>query len=281
MKPFLKWAGGKRQLLPFISEFINKKNLKNKSYFEPFVGGGSVFFSLSCSNAVICDLNKEIINCYCVIKNQCDELIKLLLVHKQNHSKSYYYKIRELDRLKTYSSLTNVEKAARTIYLNRTCYNGLFRVNSKGFFNTPIGRYVNPLICDEKNLKDISRYLNKNNITIMCGDFVDAVGGAKKNDWVYFDPPYDYETEGFVEYNKEGFGHGDLERLKELSDKLIERGVNVLISNNDTRFVRKTFSNSNYKIIYSTKIIKANRNINSKASKRKKVDEVLIYGRKA
>ncbi|MCQ2975901.1 MAG: DNA adenine methylase [Bacteroidales bacterium] len=282
MKPFLKWAGGKRQLMPFISEFINKNSVSNKRYFEPFIGGGSVFFNLQCPKATICDLNEEIINCYNVIKENSDELIVLLKKHKKNHCKEYFYKIRELDRKPNiFNKLTNVEKAARTIYLNRTCYNGLYRVNLSGYFNTPLGKYVNPMICDEENIKEVSKFLNKKGIEILCADFEKAVEKARAGDWVYFDPPYDYQTEGFVNYNKEGFNHDDLKRLKKLCDKLIKRGVNVLISNNDTKFVRATFKSSNYQIIYSTKVIKANRNINSKGEKRKKVDEVLIYGRKA
>lgn len=281
MKPFLKWAGGKRQLIPYIKEFITKEKIGNNRYFEPFLGGGSVFFELKHDCCTINDLNSEIINAYLVIKNNAADLIEKLKEHAQNHCKDYYYYIRSLDRKPSiYETMTSVEKAARTIYLNRTCYNGLYRVNKNGYFNTPIGRYVNPLICDEDNILEISNYLNSSKIKIMSEDFVEVTKTAKSGDWVYFDPPYDYETSGFVNYVKEGFTHEDLIRLKKTCDKLISKGCFVLISNNDTKFVRELFDKSDYyEIVYSTKTIKANRNINSK-KERKKVDEVLIYGRK-
>ena len=188
--------------------------------------------------------------------------------------------MRAIDREEQYKKMNSIDRAARTIYLNKTCYNGLYRVNKNGFFNTPIGRYANPLICDENNINEVSNYLKNNNIKITSFDFEKSVSSAKAGDWIYFDPPYDYERTGFVNYVKEGFSHDDLIRMKLLCDKLISKGCYVLISNNDTAFVRNLFtSNKNYEIVYSTKTIKANRNINSK-KERKKVDEVLIYGRK-
>lgn len=280
MKPFLKWAGGKRQLLPYIKKYINKKKIGKHKYYEPFLGGGSIFFDLAHENSSINDLNEEIINCYNVIKENPDELVELLKLHAEAHCKEYYYKIRSLDREEDYKFMDNITKAARTIYLNRTCFNGLYRVNKNGFFNTPIGRYVNPLICDEENINEISYFLNNNDVTIMSKSFEFAVEKCEKGDWIYFDPPYDYENSGFVGYVKEGFSHEDLVKLKEVCDELVKKGCYVLVSNNDTEFVRQTFNSSDYEIIYSTKTIKANRNINSKASKRKKVDEVLIYGHK-
>lgn len=281
MKPFLKWAGGKRQLIPYIKEFVTNDKIGDNRYFEPFLGGGSVFFELKHNYCIINDLNSEIINAYMVIKDNVNDLITKLKEHASRHCKDYYYYIRSLDRDPyLYGSMTDVEKAARTIYLNRTCYNGLYRVNKNGYFNTPIGRYVNPLICDENNLIEISNYLNTNKIKILSEDFVETTKTAKAGDWVYFDPPYDYEISGFVNYVKEGFTHDDLIRLKKTCDRLISNGCFVLISNNDTKFVRELFNESdNYEIVYSTKTIKANRNINSK-KERKKVDEVLIYGRK-
>lgn len=279
MRPFLKWAGGKRQLLPYIKNYINEDVLNGVKFYEPFIGGGSLFFHLQHGDCVINDFNAEIVNCYKIIKKSPRKLIKLLEVHQQNHSKEYFYKIRSLDRNGEIEKMSDVEKAARTIYLNRTCYNGLYRVNRAGKFNTPIGRYVNPLICDKENILEISKFLRGNQIVIRCCDFADAVNDATTGDWIYFDPPYDYEDGGFVGYVKEGFSHEDLERLKLTCDELIARGCQVLLSNNDTKFVRDTFSSDNYEIVYETKVIKANRNINSKASKRKKVDEVLIHGK--
>ena len=279
MRPFLKWAGGKRQLLPYIKEYINEDALNGVKFYEPFIGGGSLFFHLQHGDSIINDFNAEIVNCYKVIKTAPKKLIKQLKVHQENHCKEYIYKIRSMDRTGEIDNMTNVEKAARTIYLNRTCYNGLYRVNLAGQFNTPMGRYANPLICDEENILEISKFLKENKTTIRCCDFAEAVKDAKEGDWVYFDPPYDYEGSGFVGYVKEGFSHADLERLKDTCDELISKGCQVLVSNNDTKFVRKIFSSDNYEIVYETKVIKANRNINSKRSKRKKVDEVLIHGR--
>lgn len=279
MKAFLKWAGGKRQLLPYIKNYINEEALNGVKFYEPFIGGGSLFFHLEHGDCVINDCNGEIVNCYKVIKKSPRKLIEQLRLHQEKHSKDYFYRIRSLDRNGELEKLSNIEKAARTIYLNKTCYNGLYRVNRQGQFNTPIGRYVNPLICDEENILEISSFLKNNRVLIRCCDFAEAVEDARVGDWIYFDPPYDYESSGFVGYVKEGFSHADLERLKLTCDTLIERGCQVLLSNNDTQFVRETFNSDNYEIVYETKIIKANRNINSKASKRKKVDEVLIHGK--
>jgi len=279
VKPFLKWAGGKRQLLPYIKKYINEDVLNGVKFYEPFIGGGSLFFHLQHGDSIINDFNGEIVNCYKIIKKSPRKLIEQLKIHHKNHSKEYFYQIRSLDRNGELEKMSNIEKAARTIYLNRTCYNGLYRVNRSGHFNTPMGRYANPLICDEENILEISKFLKKNKTTIRCCDFADAANDATAGDWIYFDPPYDYEDGGFVGYVKEGFSHADLERLKLTCDELIARGCQVLLSNNDTKFVRDTFSSDNYEIVYETKIIKANRNINSKGSKRKKVDEVLIHGK--
>lgn len=282
MRPFLKWAGGKRQMLPFIREFLNNElKHENSTYYEPFVGGGSVFFDVANKNAVINDYNQEIINAYEVIRDFPNELIEILRVHEHNHEHDYYYKIRNLDRLTDYSAMTNIEKAARTIYLNKTCFNGLYRVNRKGYFNTPIGKYVNPLICDETNIREINIFLNNHNIQMLHGDFENAVPNPKAGDFVYFDPPYDYEDQkGFVGYSSNGFTRDDLMRLKNFCDKLIQQGCVVLISNNDTKFVRATFNDENYQIIYEISQYPANRNISRNGTKRSvKVPEVLIYGK--
>lgn len=279
MKPFLKWAGGKRQLLSVLQEYINKTNFG--TYFEPFVGGGSLFLSLAKENCVINDFNPEIINTYEIVRDYPHDLIKQLDKHDKANTKEHYYKIRALDRLAEFEKMNPVERAARTIYLNKTCYNGLYRVNSKGYFNVPYGKYVNPLICDKNNILEISEYLNHTGVTIMCADFAKAVESAKDGDYVYFDPPYDYvSNNGFVQYVKEGFSHPDLIRLKETCDELIIRGCQVLISNNDTPFVRELFCGDGYKIVYEARAIDANRNINCNAKARKTGKEILIYGKK-
>ncbi len=292
MKPFLKWAGGKRQLLKSIIPIIDEHLSPKATYYEPFLGGGAVFFSIGHPYAHINDLNDDLINCYEVIRYKPNELIKLLKNHKENHEKEnqkeYYYEIRKQDRdLSFFSSMTKVEKAARIIYLNKTCYNGLYRVNRKGEFNTPIGYYKNPNIADEENILQIHEYLKNNNIDITSQPFEKTVKTAVNGDFVYFDPPYDYEGKGFTTYTKEGFNHFDLQSLKDCADELIEKGCVVLISNNDTFRVRKMFDDEKYVIIHPTKSkrydiksIQANRNINSKGQERQKVEEVLILGKK-
>lgn len=279
MKPFLKWAGGKRQLLDVLLRYTN--NIENGRYYEPFLGGGSLFFTLHKDGSIINDFNPEIINAYTVIKEFPEELINQLRLHEQNNNAEYFYGIRGLDREEGFIDYTPVEKAARTIYLNRTCYNGLYRVNSQGFFNVPFGRYVHPLICDEDNIREISTFLNEHNIIIRNQDFEESVFDAQGGDYIYFDPPYDYEDgKGFVGYNKEGFNHDDLLRLKRVCDDLIARDCKVLISNNDTEFVRNTFNDDNFEIVYETIPLSTKRNINSNGRNRNNGREVLIYGRR-
>lgn len=281
MRPFLKWAGGKRQIISHIKQFINNEVMtENAIYYEPFVGGGSLFFDLARNNCVINDYNSEIVNAYRVIKEHPTGLIRMLKYHQKNDSEEYYYLIRNMDKDPRFKRIGNVKKAARTIYLNKTCFNGLFRVNRDGYFNTPRGKYVNPLICDEDNIRDISRFLNENNVQILNCDFEKSCPNAGEGDFVYLDPPYDYEDEcGFVSYNAKGFSRYDLERMKKFCDRLIENGCTVLISNNDTSFVRQLFSGDNYRIVYEINQVDANRNINSYGKKRSsKVKEVLIYG---
>ena len=164
VQPVLKWVGGKRQLLNEIEKYIPNGNYK---YYEPFIGGGAVFFSVQPKNAVINDFNEELINVYMVIKNNLEELLLDLSTHKV--TEEYYYEIRAIDRSEEYKSWSNIKKASRFLYLNKTCYNGLYRVNSSGYFNTPFGRYKNPNIINETVLRAVNKYLNKNKIDIRCG----------------------------------------------------------------------------------------------------------------
>jgi DNA adenine methylase len=283
MKPFLKWAGGKRQLLKnWILPVIHKHLSEDKTFYEPFVGAGSVFLELEHSKVVINDSNEDLMLCYTVIKNYSDELLNVLERLKVNHSKEHFYQVRALDRDPiAFAKLSNVERAARMIYLNKTCFNGLYRVNKKGQFNTPIGKYKNPLIYDERNIRDISDYFLKNDILIKNQDFENVVKDAEKGDFIYFDPPYDYEIKGFTDYQKEGFNAFDLTRLKLTCDNLIKKGCKVLISNHDTKRVRELFSSKQYELItvnYKVEEIEVNRYIGSKIEYRKKAQEVLIYG---
>ncbi len=267
VRPFLKWAGGKRQLLPILKEHLPKKYI---SYYEPFLGGGAFLFDLQPKQAVINDSNPELINCYRIIRDSVDELIEDLGRHK--NQEDYYYKIRELDRKKGFKNQTPVERASRIIYLNKTCYNGLFRVNSKGQFNVPFGRYKNPNILDLSVLKAVSKYLNENQVEILNGDFEIAVKKARKGDFIYFDPPYDpvSDTASFTGYDINGFNRNEQERLKATVDELDKKGCYVLLSNAYTDFIVDLYKD------YKQVKVSAIRAINSNAKKRGRVDEILV-----
>ena len=264
--PFLKWAGGKRQLIPQMKKFFPKHFLK---YIEPFIGGGAVFFYILPEKAILIDINKELINCYKVIKNNVKELIELLKNHK--NERDYYYQIRALDRKpQIYTKLTAVEKASRTIFLNRCCYNGLYRVNSKGQFNVPFGRYKNPNFCDERNLIHVSKMLK--NVDIYQGSFEMCLNFADKDDFIYFDPPYHpiSETSSFTSYTKENFGKESQIKLFNTFKSLDERGCKLILSNSYDPFVTELYKD--YQIIF----LNAKRAINSDATKRGNIKEVLI-----
>lgn len=269
MKAILKWPGGKRQLLNEIKKYI-PKNIN--TYYEPFIGGGAVFFDLMFDNAYMNDVNWELVNVYKQIKNHSKKLIQLLENHKQNHNKKYYYSIRKLDRNENYQDLSHIEKAARFIYLNKTCYNGLYRVNSKGQFNVPMGKYKNPNICDKELILKMSQYLKENHIQIKNMDFEKFLKYVQKGDFVYLDPPYDplSDTANFTSYSKAGFNKKDQVRLKKVCDILNEKGVHFLMSNSNTSFINELYKN--YKIVK----VKARRNINSKGNSRGEIFEVLI-----
>jgi len=267
LAPILKWVGGKRQLMKEIIKYIpNDYN----TYYEPFVGGGAVLFSLQPENAVINDINSELINVYKVIKNNLIELLEDLKKHKNNEK--YFYKIRELDRSSEYNELSNVERASRIIFLNKTCYNGLYRVNSLGYFNAPFGKYKNPKIINEKRLFAIHDYFNNNNIKILNTNYYEALKDISKNDFVYFDPPYHpiSESSSFTNYSKDGFDENDQIKLKKVCDELNSKGVKFLLSNSNSKLIKELYKD--YKIEY----VNAKRNINSKASKRGAIKEVLV-----
>ncbi len=275
VKPFFKWAGGKRQLLPELTKYINQKSLKKCTYYEPFIGGGALLFELQPTRAVISDKNQELINCYEVVRDSLDDLIEELRKHQENNNAEYFYEIRDLDRSpKEYKNLSKVERAARIIYLNKTCYNGLFRVNSQGQFNVPFGRYKKPNILDETVLKAVSKYLNKPQVKILKGDFAEAVKNAEKGDFIYFDPPYDpvSDTASFTGYDVNGFNRDEQIRLKEVFDKLTGKGCRVILSNSQTDFIMDLYKDYRDKI----KTVRAARSINSKGLKRGKVDEILV-----
>lgn len=272
VKPFVKWAGGKRQLM---AEIVKYKPKTYKKFIEPFVGGGSVFMELQHNKTVINDFNSELINTYIVVRDNLDALIQELEKHKEHDSKEYFYEMREWDRNGILEEKSNVERAARFIYLNKTCFNGLFRVNSQGQFNVPYGNYKNPNIVNKEVLIADSKFLNKSGIKIMNGDFEEATKTARKGDFVYFDPPYAplvEDSQSFVGYTLNGFDYKEQVRLRDLFVELDKKGCFVMLSNSSSKLIHDLYSD--YK--ENTVIIGATRNINSKASGRGKVDEVLV-----
>jgi len=275
VKPYLKWAGGKRQLLPDICYHL-PKDIRSLKYFEPFVGAGALFLDLQPRKAVINDYNAELILAYRAIKEQIDELIKALTAHKAQNDEQYFYQVRELDRHReTFVELPDVQKAARLIYLNKTCFNGLYRVNSQGLFNVPYGRYKNPAICDEPVLRAIHRYLNHKNVNvkILNGDFAEAVKTAGKGSLIYFDPPYHSpDKTNFTGYQSGGFDENEQKRLRDIFVERTEAGAKCLLSNSDTPFIRELYNDERFEII----VVKAKRAINSNSAGRGEVDEVLI-----
>ena len=276
MEPILKWAGGKRQLLHYLLPYINDNRLDPDVgvYYEPFIGGGSLCLNLEKPRAVINDFNPEIVNVYQQIQDHPLELIDLLREFSTRLDREEYYNVRGWDRLDNYHDRPPLEKAARIIYLNRTCYNGLYRVNKNGQFNTPIGSTGFPFDLIAGRILTISHYFNEADIHIMNGDFSQCVVGAGAGDFVYFDPPYDYEKDGFTLYVDRGFTRADLVRLKQTCDELIDRGCSVLISNNQTQFVENLFNDARYQI----EVIDAKRSINSDGTRRTQAREVVIYG---
>ena len=272
-KPFVKWVGGKRQLLKqfrLLDLYPPEKfDVKTASYFEPFVGGGAVFFDLLPRKAFLSDLNSELVTTYNVIKNNVEKLILALNMHE--YDKEYYLKIRAQNQ----KQLSDIEIAARFIYLNRTCFNGMYRVNSKGGFNVPFGKYTNPQICDEQNLRRVSKALA--DVEIRHEDYKEVLKKATKGDFVYFDPPY-YpvsKTASFTSYTAESFLDKEQTELRDTFLELSNRGCYVMLSNSDTPFISDIYSEILDKGIKITKV-NAGRAINSKASGRGKITEVLI-----
>lgn len=267
VSPILKWVGGKRQLLPEIRKYLPEKIT---TYYEPFVGGGAVLFDILPQKAIVNDLNSELINLYQVVKDDVEALI--IDLSKHVNEADYFYKLRSLDREPEFAQLSSVERASRIFYLNKTCYNGLFRVNQAGEFNTPFGRYKNPNFNNPILLRAVSEYFNKSNIEFRNTDFENAVKGIRKGAFVYFDPPYDpvSDSANFTGYAKDGFDRNEQIRLKRLCDKLDARGIKFLLSNASTEFIHELYKD------YKIEVIKAKRAINSKGDARGEVNEVLV-----
>lgn len=273
VSPFFKWVGGKRQIMPSIVALL-PKNIGSYNYVEPFIGGGAVFFNLQPKNAIINDLNVELVNVYRVIKDRLCDLILDLKKHENNAD--YFYGLRSLDRTDHFKQLTEVQRASRIIYLNKTCFNGLYRVNSAGEFNAPFGRYKNPNIVNEPTLKAVNKFLNSNNISIRNGDYSEILKQADEKSFVYLDPPYHpiSENSNFTGYIQGGWNLYDQIELRKVCDNLNERGVKFLLSNSSADFIKDQYKD------YSIKIVKSNRAINSDGANRGEVDELLIrnYG---
>lgn len=271
-KPILKWVGGKRQL---FSDIQSNLPTPYNRYFEPFVGGGAVFFSMKQEKCCISDYNPDLINVYKVVKDSPEKLINSLRRHK--NTSEYYYRVRAMDRnQKIFDRMTDVQKASRFIFLNKTGFNGLYRVNKQGYNNVPFGGYKNPKIFDEENIMECSQLLKST--TICQGDFENIKSKIKQNDFVYLDPPYVpiSKTSNFTSYTGNGFGYEDQVRLKEFCDYIDSVGAYFMLSNSSAQEVKDLYNNRKYLI----KTVSANRAINCKANGRGKIDEVLVMNYK-
>ena len=264
-KPFVKWPGGKRQLL---RELLRNMPKKYGRFFEPFVGGGALFFAVKPEYGYISDINPELMNVYEVVQYNVEELIESLREHR--NTEKYFYELRNADRTQGYEGWGKIEKASRLIYLNKTCFNGLYRMNSDGHFNVPFGFYKNPNILDEDNLIACSVLLKKTEIALASFEAVEKK--ARRGDFVYFDPPYVplNKTSSFTKYYKDDFDLDAQFALRELCDRLHNKGVLLMLSNSYTETVKDLYKN------YRVKIVRANRAINCKGDGRGKINELII-----
>ena len=266
-RPFLKWAGGKGRI---VAELEARAPRDFGAYFEPFVGSGAFFLSLRSagrvSRACLADVNPALIETWTMVRDQVEPLIRALRRHAARHDRDYFYRqrAREADRLGP------VGRAARLIYLNRTCFNGLYRENRAGRFNVPYGRYARPLICDAANLRAVSAALR--GVRLACEPFEAVLGRARRGDFVYFDPPYQPRspTASFTAYARAGFGEPDQRRLAEVVAELQRQGVAVLLSNSDTPLTRELYSG------FRTETIQVRRSINRRADGRGRVPEIVV-----
>ncbi len=260
-RPFLKWVGGKRQLLP---DLRRRFPAFEGRYHEPFLGGGAVFFDLGPGRATLSDCNEELIDCFCAIRDHADEVI--LQLRKHIYEREHYYETRAVDP----EGLTKIQRAARMIYLNKAGFNGLYRVNSRGEFNVPFGRHKNPNICDEGNILACAQVLR--GATIICRPFERVKRTARPGDFVYFDPPYIplSATSSFTSYHRSGFGMYDQELLARVFESLDKKGVHVMLSNSDVPWIHERFKG------FKISRIKARRNVNSVSARRGFVGEVVV-----
>lgn len=290
LKPFLKWAGGKGQLISEIEKYYPFDDYKITKYAEPFVGGGAVLFDIlskyNLEEVYISDINAELINSYRIIRDDIDEIIALLQVMQDefipmntDERKAYYMSKRaRFNDLKINGDETiNIEKAALMVFLNKTCFNGLYRVNRKGLFNVPMGAYKNPMICDEANLRAISQKLQK--VTIVCGDYRMSKEFIDENTFVYFDPPYRplTDTASFTAYTENLFNDDSQKELADYVEVLNKKGAKIVLSNSDPK--NSNTDDDFFDDIYSAhkiKRVEATRMINCNAESRGKIKELLI-----
>jgi DNA adenine methylase len=260
--PFLKWAGGKTQLLGQLIPLLPGSGINR--YHEPFIGGGALFFAVGPPRSYLSDLNPDLVNCYQVIRGQVEDLIEALDEHV--YEQEYYYEIRAQDP----RDLGDVDRAARFIYLNRTCFNGLHRVNRKGQFNVPFGRYSNPTICDADNLRRVASALRST--TLQCAGFEKVLDRARAGDLVYFDPPYQpiSATSSFTSYTSSTFGPTQQAALADVFCQLDRKGVKVMLSNSDAQFIRDLYEG------FEISEVQAHRNINRDAARRGPITELVV-----
>lgn len=263
VRPFVKWAGGKTQLLNELSRSVPKRY---NTYYEPFVGSGALFFHLLPDRAAINDSNKELVNAYLVIKDKVEDLINHLRTHI--NCQKYYYRIRALDPNK----LSDVERASRFIFLNRTCYNGLYRVNKRDQFNVPYGKYKNPKMCNQKNLRLVSKVLRAVDLQIKAKDYKEAICGTGKADFIYLDPPY-YpisKHSDFKRYTKDFFYKEDHIKLAKEFSSLTKRGCYVMLSNSYCDFTLNLYKD------FNCHVVRARRNINKNGNDRGEIKELIV-----
>lgn len=270
-QPYLKWAGGKRQI---IKELTSRIPTKFGKYIEPFVGAGALFMEIKHPKTIIGEINKDLIASYLVVRDNphglMAELDQMNELHKKGQ-KEYYLAVRAMDREAKWEEVDNLTRASRLIYLNKYCFNGLYRVNSKNEYNVPFNgkEYVN--LYDRENILSLSEYLYENKVEILLADYTEICSKAEKGDFIYFDPPYDVlKKETFDSYNEKGFGTKGQKKLAELFKELDKKGCYVMLSNHKTPLIKELYGN------YPTTVVKANRQINSKASGRGAIEEVII-----
>jgi DNA adenine methylase len=266
--PILKWVGGKRQLLDTLISLLPKQIA---AYCEPFVGGGAMLFRLQPKIAYINDINTELIGVYQAIKNDVNALIAAL--HEFKNESEFFYSVRDWDRSKTkYAEISYIKKAARIIYLNKTCYNGLFRVNSAGEFNSPFGCYTKPNIVNAPALRAVSTYLNSAAVKLTSVDYSETLQVLPKGTFVYIDPPYDpvSDTSSFTGYSIGGFTREDQVRLREHCDMLTKNNIKFMLSNSATDFIKNQYA------AYNITIVRAKRVINADRAKRGEIKEVVV-----